>query len=133
MAYYHYTCVIYHVFTFTAYPIPLTTAIHLDSNSVIDNVKEMTTWRDYYSTKTLATDWNVLQALAILIRKMPEIMELQHITGHQDNNKKYEDLTLPSQLKVDADKLTGSYIYSNNMVHTQNTIIEGATVLLHSS
>ena len=64
---------------------------------------------------------------------MPESMELQHIIGHQDNKKKYKDLTLPAQLNVNANKLAGCYIYPNNMVHTQTTIIEEATVLLHSS
>lgn len=123
---------LYHVFTFTAFPIPPTTSIYSDSKSVIDKVKDMVTWREYYSTKTLTADWDVLQALATLIRKMPDSMELHHILGHQDNKKKYEDLTLPAQLNVDADKLTGSFIYPNNITHTKTSIIEGSIVLLHS-
>ena len=123
---------IYHISHFTAYLISSTTAIYSDSKSVIDIVNEMSMWKDYYSAETLAAEWDILQALTSLLQKMPKTMELQHIKGHQDNQKRYEDLELPAQLNVDADKLAGSYTYPDNIAHTHTTIIKGAIVLVHT-
>jgi len=44
-----------------------------------------------------------------------------HIKGHQDKKTAYEQLPLPTQLNVNADKLVGDYMA--NHPHTDYTVV----------
>ena len=35
--------------------------------------------------------------------------QFQHVKGHQDDQCKYDELSLPAQLNVDADELAGAH------------------------
>jgi hypothetical protein len=58
---------------------------------------------------TLASDWDVTHKIVTTLQAMKIKSVLEHVYGHQDNHKPYEDLPLNTQLSVDSDAKAGSY------------------------
>jgi hypothetical protein len=56
-----------------------------------------------FPNNTLEADWDVVHMIVRTIRQSPCRVRLQHIKGHQDDNKPYDDLSLDAQLNCDAD------------------------------
>ena len=90
-------------------------------------------WPYYYSSATTGADWDVLQAIVRIIKKITVQPLLTHVLGHQDRETKYEDLPLEAQLNVNADKLAGSYCYAPDESSTIVPLIEGSIVRLHAT
>ncbi|KAI2503136.1 hypothetical protein MHU86_11327 [Fragilaria crotonensis] len=53
-------------------------------------------------------EWDVLIMIQERMRRLP-LIDIQHIQGHQDKHKPYDELTLLAQLNVDADHKASSF------------------------
>ena len=94
----------------------------------------MRTWTHYFPNATMATDWDVLQAIKTAKRHFQDNgsdCKLCYVKGHQDKTTSYTDLSLDAQLNVETDKLAGEYEYKPDQTATA-PIITGSTVILQS-
>ena len=71
----------------------------------------MLDWPFYFPAKTMAAEWDVLQAIVTKIKAFSINPLLHWVEGHQDDHLAYNKLSLPAQLNVDADGLAGNYVY----------------------
>ena len=83
--------------------------IHMDSESLISKISQMTRWNINFSAVTVQPEWEMLQAILIMLKKLPTHHQHSHIKSNQDDNHEYESLTIATQLNVDADQLAGNY------------------------
>ena len=79
-------------------------AIYSDSKSVLDTLQHWNTWKP---RSTLKPDWDVFEQIQFMTTQVPHPIKYQHIKAHQDDKEQYDNLSLPSQLNVDADHLAG--------------------------
>eukprot|EP00957_Ditylum_brightwellii_P158170 12039642-Ditylum_brightwellii.AAC.1 len=56
-----------------------------------------------YSFDTLTPDWDIIAQISNIIDIGNFIPKIQHFQGHQNKHKKFDDLSLPAKLNVDAD------------------------------
>jgi hypothetical protein len=88
-----------------------------DSQSLLDTLFGIKDKRQLLSTlqssqladlDVMIPEWDILILIQERMRKLPGI-DIQHIKGHQDKYKAYEELTLMAQLNVDADSMASLY------------------------
>eukprot|EP00957_Ditylum_brightwellii_P032702 2479032-Ditylum_brightwellii.AAC.1 len=58
---------------------------------------------------------------------------IQHIQGHQDKHKKYDDLSLPAKMNTDADLLAVEYWVLNKKTTRKVIQLPVNTVQLHTN
>jgi hypothetical protein len=126
-----YLCLVYRAFEYTCNNLPAGLIIYTDAESVLKTLPKMLEWPFYFPSKTLAPEWDVLQAIVTRIKAFPVRPLLQWVEGHQDDNVAYNRLSLPAQLNVDADKIAGEYEYKPYQHPKAVPIISGITVQLH--
>ena len=83
--------------------------IHMESESLISKISQMTRWNINFSAVTLQPEWDMLQAILSMLKKLSTHHQHSHIKSNQDDNHEYESLTLATHPNVDADQLAGSY------------------------
>jgi hypothetical protein len=66
-----------------------------------------------FSNATLAPDWDLTEAIYGNIQHLSETPLFQHVLGHQDDTKAYSQISLPTQLNVDADEGAGAFYWSH--------------------
>ena len=122
---------LFHAFAYTGNTLPDKLTLHTDSESVLKKLLEMATWPYYYPNTTIASDWDVLQAVITAKKQYPPTMKLVYVRGHQDKKIPFRDLSLPAQLNVEADALAGVYVYRKGTDRTRVPIIVGNALQLH--
>ena len=83
--------------------------MYLDNKGVITRIKKQQTYSNDYSFNTLTLDWDVIAQISNILDLGNFIPTIQHIQGHQDKYKKYDDLSLPAKLNIDANLLAVKY------------------------
>eukprot|EP00957_Ditylum_brightwellii_P011703 884183-Ditylum_brightwellii.AAC.1 len=83
--------------------------MYLDNKGVITRIKKQQTHSNDYSFNTLTPDWDVIAQISSILDTGNFLPIIQHIKGHQDKHKKYNDLSLPAKLNVDVDLLAVEY------------------------
>ena len=80
-----------------------------DNEGVIKSVRKMRKYKGYYPNDTLDADWDVLQAIKEAMAHFNDHFSVSWVKGHQDDHKKFEDLSLEAQVNVMADELAEDY------------------------
>ena len=76
--------------------------IPINNQSTIDNIQQPTD--DTTPTFNMMTpDYDIIQAICMIILTLPIKLDIFHIKGHQDHTKAFEDLSPYAQLNVLAD------------------------------
>ena len=122
---------LYQVSQYTQSPLPKQNIIYTDSASLIEKLGEIRKWPYFFPNTTMDPDWDILQQIIFSLRLFPSLPEICSIQGHQDDDRPYTTISLPTQLNVDADHLDGSYIPHPNKNPTIVTMIAGSAVSLH--
>eukprot|EP00957_Ditylum_brightwellii_P200334 15273324-Ditylum_brightwellii.AAC.1 len=94
---------------YTASTKKLTLKMYLDNKGVITRIKKQQTYPNDFSFNTLTPDWDVIAQISNIHDLGNFIPTIQHIQGHRDKYKKYDELSLPAKLHVDADLLSVEY------------------------
>eukprot|EP00957_Ditylum_brightwellii_P086438 6576474-Ditylum_brightwellii.AAC.1 len=94
---------------YTASTKPLAGQLYLDNKGVITQIKQQQPYPHNYSFNTLTLDWDIIAQISNILDIGNFTPKIQHIHGHQDKHKKYNDLSLPEKLNVDADLLAVEY------------------------
>ena len=81
--------------------------IFSDNLSLIRSCQSRATYGDPYCNTTLKTDFDLLEQIYHHTRRFQSTFD--HVAGHQDSHKKYENLKVEAQMNVDADKLANEY------------------------
>ena len=126
-----YLCLVHRAFEYTCHDLPSGLQIYTDAESVLKTLPKMLDWPFYFPSKTLAPEWDVLQAIVTKMQAYSVRPILQWVEGHQDDKVAYNRRSLPAQLNVDADKMAGEYEYKPYQHPTEVPLIPGITVQLH--
>eukprot|EP00957_Ditylum_brightwellii_P035024 2655560-Ditylum_brightwellii.AAC.1 len=94
---------------YTASTTTLAFQLHLDNEGVIARIKKQQSYSNDFSFNMLAPDWNVIAPISNILDMGNILSTFKHTKGHQDKNRKYEDLSLTAKLNVDADPLAIEY------------------------
>jgi hypothetical protein len=84
--------------------------IHTDSKSFLQRIAKHRRQKYENPNDTLEPDWDVSSETWTLIHDLPVELHGHWVEGHQDRDTPYEELDLPAQLNVDADRLAGTYL-----------------------
>ena len=98
---------------------------------MIAKLDEISKWLYFFPNTTLDPDWDILQQIIFSLCLFPLLPELRFVQGHQDDDRPYTTLSLPTQLNVDTDHLDGSYVPCSNENPAIATMIAGSAVSLH--
>ena len=90
--------------------IPFDTPIRYgcDNQGLLTRVRERQKYADLYPNATLATDWDIVEAINEYRQRFQNIKQ-EHVKGHQDENAEFENLPHMVQLNVLADRYAGEY------------------------
>ena len=121
-------CLLQRALEYTSTHLSSQLHIFTDSESLLKVLTKMSEWPYYYPNLTITSDWDVLQAIVTKLQTLPTTPSLRYVRGHQDDHTPYDQLPLPAQLNVDADKLAGEYQYSPRQNPTIVPLITGNTV-----
>eukprot|EP00957_Ditylum_brightwellii_P169094 12869841-Ditylum_brightwellii.AAC.1 len=98
-----------HAMEYTASTKNLTCQMYLDNKGVIARIQQQQSYTTDYSFNTLTLDWDVITQISNILDIGTFIPKIQHIQGHQDKYKKYDNLSLPAKLNVDDNLLAVEY------------------------
>jgi hypothetical protein len=82
-----------------------TLTFYCDNQAFIKKITKLRSYNIAVESCTLDSDWDLLHSVHLLMSEYTSLPHVHHVKGHQDKLKRYEDLDLPSQLNVDADRL----------------------------
>eukprot|EP00957_Ditylum_brightwellii_P013708 1033517-Ditylum_brightwellii.AAC.1 len=94
---------------YTALTKPLKGQLYLDNKGVITQIQQQQSYPQDYSFNALILDWDVIAQISNILGIGNFTPKIRHIQGHQDKHKKYNDLSLPAKLNVNADWLAVEY------------------------
>eukprot|EP00957_Ditylum_brightwellii_P034966 2650288-Ditylum_brightwellii.AAC.1 len=72
--------------------------MYLDNERVITGIKKQQTYSNDYSFNMITPDWDIIAQISNILDMGSFLPTMQHIQGHQDKYKKYDDLSLPAKL-----------------------------------
>eukprot|EP00957_Ditylum_brightwellii_P050235 3809638-Ditylum_brightwellii.AAC.1 len=98
---------------YTASTTTLAFQLYLDNEGVITRIKKQQSYSNNFSFNTLPPDLDAIAQISNILDMGNIIPTFKHIKGNQDKHRKYEDLSLPTKLNVDADLLAVEYQSSN--------------------
>jgi hypothetical protein len=120
---------------------PLSFQFFSDNNGLLSRVKQRVSYGDIlYPNETLRPDWDIVEQIASFIQSSIHTITIDHVKGHQDDDKAYEELSPEAQMNVDADELAGEYIHEHFSPRPQapmlpttrcQLILRGTTVTSH--
>eukprot|EP00957_Ditylum_brightwellii_P086004 6543201-Ditylum_brightwellii.AAC.1 len=94
---------------YTASTMPLKGQLYLDNKGVITHIQQQRSYPHNYSFNTLTPDWDIIAQISKILGMGNFVPTILHAHGHQDKHKKYDELSLPAKLNVDADLLAVEY------------------------
>ena len=109
-------------------------SLRSDSKSMLQVIHKHKGYAKIFPNATMASDWDVVAEITSTLKQLPEILtpEMQHIKGHQDRQKPYEELPLSAQLNCDADALANTWINNNpDFDHSRVPILPTSGCQIH--
>eukprot|EP00957_Ditylum_brightwellii_P190497 14500388-Ditylum_brightwellii.AAC.1 len=80
-----------HAMEYTASTTTLAFQMYLDNEGVITRIKKQQKYSNYFSFNTLTPDWDVFAQISNILDMGNFLHTIQHIKGHQDKHKNYDD------------------------------------------
>jgi hypothetical protein len=79
---------------------------------MVNKAKERWPLTGLFPNATLDSDWDVIAELWNTLESLNDnsSISFEHIKGHQDDKIDYQELSLPAQLNVDADRIADSFL-----------------------
>eukprot|EP00957_Ditylum_brightwellii_P008749 663511-Ditylum_brightwellii.AAC.1 len=105
--------------------------MYLDNEGAITRIKKQQSYSNDFSFNMLTPDWDVIAQISNTLDTGNFLPTIQHIQGHQDKYKKYDDLSLRAKLNVYADLLTVEYWAPNKKTTRKAIRLPDNAVQLH--
>jgi hypothetical protein len=121
---------LHHLPQFCAQPILRPTTFTTDNKGLLTRITQRSQYTHNYPTATHAPDWDLIEELHESLAHFAQPTPFTHVKGHQDDTKKYQDLSLDAQLNVDADHEAGNYQW-NYPVTVRDKVPLTATTRVH--
>jgi hypothetical protein len=97
---------ILHAFQFCQQPLPPgILQIYCDNEGFVKKINKFREFRISAESCCLHSEWDILISVHRLCHRFPSPPSITHLLGHQDRQNDFDDLSLPSQLNVEADAL----------------------------
>jgi hypothetical protein len=94
---------IHHIFQFCSSKPNWNIQLSCDNDPLVKRVEAARPYDQCFPNVTLEADWDVVNMIVRTIHQSSCNIILQHVKGHQDDKKSYDDLPLDAQLNCDAD------------------------------
>ena len=90
--------------------IPITVPLHLytDNSGLIKRINERNQWKHNYPSTTLLSDWDLVEEICRLMKTL-KTFTINHVRGHMDKKKSYEQCSNQEQMNIDADELADKH------------------------
>ena len=87
---------------------------HCDNKGAVQQIKKKHAYKGYYPNDTLESDWDLIEEIRQSIYSLgfdrhSNEFAIQWVKGHQDDEKSWEELTIPERLNCRADELAENY------------------------
>ena len=82
---------------------------YADNKSLIDRQQQHLNYQVPYPNMTLGPEYDLLEEIFSIHSTYKIKAQFQHVKGHQDERKKFENLSIPAQLNVKADNLASRF------------------------
>ena len=96
------------LFEFADIPFDVPIKYGCDNQGLLTRVRERQKYTDLYPNATLSPDWDIVEAIIAYRQRFTAISQ-EHVKGHQDEKKAFDDLPPMVQLNVLADQYAGEY------------------------
>jgi hypothetical protein len=83
--------------------------IGADNESFITKVNQAMAYETPFPNVTMDPDYDLIAEVVQTVRLSTLAVSFVHVLGHQDSRTDFDDLDLPSQLNVEADRLAGVF------------------------
>jgi hypothetical protein len=94
---------LHHLFLFCDTRPDWTIRLCSDNDPLINRIATTRPYPQCFPNSTLEADWDVTHTIIRTLAQLPCKILVQHVKGHQDDHKNYDDLPLDAQLNCDAD------------------------------
>jgi hypothetical protein len=79
--------------------------IATDNKGLIDRIRSRLTTRTVFADVTLCSEYDIVNEITELERRLPVRLQWEHVKGHQDEKNKWYELTWMERLNVSVDIL----------------------------
>eukprot|EP00957_Ditylum_brightwellii_P142129 10828980-Ditylum_brightwellii.AAC.1 len=76
--------------------------IYLDNEGVIQRIKNQLEYPYDYSFHTIDPDWDMIVQICDILKVKKIKTNFEHVKGHQDDDRPYDELDLPAHLNTDV-------------------------------
>ena len=108
-----------------------TLQVYCDNSGFIKKIAKYRSFELALCAGNLDAEWDLLVSVMQLLSLFPDPPKVQHIKGHQDRHKCYDDLNLIAQMNVDADKLATIELAEFGTIQSAVPFDPVCQVLLH--
>ena len=95
--------------------------LRCDNEGLTIKINRIKEYQKIYPNSTLDSEWDILAEIRTTILQLGAVAPtVEHILGHQDKDKPYQELPLPAQLNCDADKMAADFLKDNQDINFKN-------------
>ena len=87
--------------------------IHCDNEGIVSKINNLRSYKKIYPNATMDSEWDILAEIRTSLHLLPNSPTIDHIKGHQDQDKNYNKLSLAAQLNCDADHAAAQFWQDN--------------------
>ena len=85
-----------------------------DNNGLVTSLVKQGEYATPYPNATLQPDWDLIEEIHTTYQQINIAkVHFQWIKGHQDKDTPYDELSIPAQYNVDADRLATEFLETN--------------------
>jgi hypothetical protein len=88
-----------------------------DNKGLLIRIKKTLSWSYLQPNVTLHSEWDIESLILTTYRSLGRHFTFEHVYSHQDKTIAVEDLPLPVQLNVEADRITTEYLEHEDSIH----------------
>ena len=102
-----------------------------DNLGLVTSLIKRSDYSTPYPNITLQPDWDLIEEIYTTYQHLHiSNVRFKWIKGHQDSDTPYEELSIPAQFNVDADRLAEEYMEANPNRRTISPMVPSARCLL---
>ena len=118
-------------FSSMTYPQQLSIFSMADNLGLVTSLIKRSEYSTPYPNITLQPDWDLIEEIYTTYQHLHiSNVTFKWIKGHQDSDTPYEELSIPAQFNVDADRLAEEYMEANPNRRTISPMVPSARCLL---
>jgi len=118
-------------FSSMTYPQQLQVVPMSDNQGLMTSLTNRAAYSTPYPNATLQPDWDLIEEIYATYQDLNiDQVKYRWIKGHQDTDTPYDELSIPAQLNVDADRLADEFLETHSSPRPKSPLVPKARCLL---